>query len=118
MDYDLGPYAIPKGTVILISPYLVHRNPRFYPDAGSFIPERWTPAMKQQLPKFAYFPFSGGPRNCIGEAFAWMEGILLLASLGQRWRFHLLDHQRIEPQAMVTLRPRHGLKMRLEARSI
>lgn len=116
-DYQLGPYQIPKGSVIIISQYLVHRNSRFYTEPERFIPERWTADFKQQMPKYAYFPFSGGPRNCIGEAFAWMEGILLLASLGQRWRFKLLEPaENVGLQAMVTLRPRNGLPMRLESR--
>ncbi|MEZ0374689.1 MAG: cytochrome P450, partial [Candidatus Sericytochromatia bacterium] len=115
-DYRLGAYRIPQGSIVTISQFLVHRSPRFFADPLSFCPERWTPEFKRDLPKFAYFPFGGGPRNCIGEAFAWMEGTLLLASLGQHWRFRLQPGQRVEPQPMVTLRPRNGLQMRLEAR--
>ncbi|PKL76673.1 MAG: cytochrome P450, partial [Candidatus Melainabacteria bacterium HGW-Melainabacteria-1] len=110
-DYPLDPYLIPAGTVVTMNQFLVHRSPRFYTDPERFVPERWTPEFKQRLPKFAYFPFGGGPRNCIGEAFAWMEGTLLLATLGQHWRFCLSPGQQVEPQPMVTLRPRNGLPM-------
>lgn len=116
-DYALGPYVIPRGTVVVMSQFLVQRSPRYFTEPLAFWPERWTADFRHRLPKFAYFPFGGGPRNCIGEAFAWMEGTLLLATLGQRWRFHQLPHQRIETQPMVTLRPRYGLQVRLEARS-
>ena len=115
-DYALGRWVLPKGSIIVMSQFYVHRSPRFFSDPLSFRPERWTPEFKRDLPKFAYFPFSGGPRNCIGEAFAWMEGTLLLATLGQRWKFSLLPGQRVEPKPMVTLRPRDGLQMRAEAR--
>lgn len=114
-DYPLGPYWIPAGTVVIISPYLQHRSGRFFDEPLSFRPERWTPEFKQALPKCVYFPFSTGPRNCIGEAFAWMEGVLLLATLGQHWRFVLEPGHPVEPQPLVTLRPRYGLKMHLQA---
>lgn len=114
-DYPIGQFLLPQDSIVVMSQYLVHRNPRFYADPLAFRPERWTPEFKQRLPKFAYFPFSGGQRNCIGEAFAWMEGTLLLACIGQRWRFECLAEPQLQP--MVTLRPRKGLKMRVHARS-
>ena len=87
-----------------------------HPDPFKFDPERWTPEAKESRPKFAYFPFGGGNRICIGESFAWMEAILILATLAQHWRPRLTPGQQVKPQAMITLRPRRGIKMTLERR--
>jgi cytochrome P450 len=99
-----------------MSPYLVQRDPRFFPDPLRFDPTRFTPEAKAARPKFAYFPFGGGARQCIGEQFAWMEGVLLLATLGQRWRLRLVPGHKVEFHALVTLRPKHGMRMTLHAR--
>jgi cytochrome P450 len=115
-DQVLGGVAIPAEALVLMSPYLVQRDPRFFPEPLRFDPTRFTPEAKAIRPKFAYFPFGGGARQCIGEPFAWMEGVLILATLGQRWRFHLDAGARVEPQALITLRPRRGVKMRAEGR--
>ena len=104
-------YEVPKGAICLMSPYVMHRSPRYYPEPEQFDPERFRPEAKQNRPKFAYFPFGGGPRVCIGERFAWMEGVLLLATIAQRWRFNLVPNQIIEPHPQITLRTRHGVKM-------
>ena len=82
-DYDVGGYAIPAGSIVLMSQWVMQRDPRYYPDPELFDPCRWTPEAEAQRPKFSYFPFGGGPRLCVGESFAWMEGILLLATLAQ-----------------------------------
>jgi len=82
----------------------------------AFRPERWTSEMEAQLPRFAYFPFGGGPRLCIGESFAWMEGVLLIAALAQRWRMLPGPQQRIALQPVITLRPKYGVQMRLQHR--
>jgi cytochrome P450 len=110
-------YEVPKRSICLMSPYVMHRHPRYYPDPERFDPLRFTPEAKQERPKFAYFPFGGGPRVCVGERFAWMEGVLLLAAISQRWRFNLVPGQIIEPLPQITLRTRHGLKMILRPAS-
>ncbi len=115
-DYPLGDFVIPARSVVLTSPYAVHRDPRWFPDPLAFRPERWL-ADDSARPKFAYFPFGGGARVCIGERFAWMEGTLLLAAIGQRWRFRLEPGQRVETHARITLRPKHAMRMIAEART-
>ena len=112
-DTRIYNYEIPKNAVCLMSPYVMHRHPRYYPEPEKFDPERFTPEAKQDRPRFAYFPFGGGPRVCIGERFAWMEGVLVLATLAQRWRFNLAPGQKIETHPQITLRPRSGVKMML-----
>src|SRR5690606_16755617 len=82
-DISLGGFVVPAQAVVLISPYVVHRDPRWFPEPEAFRPERWLE--ESDRPKFAYFPFGGGARVCIGERFAWMEGALLLAAIGQKW---------------------------------
>ena len=116
-DHAAGDYTIRAGTLVAMSPYVVQRDERWWPDPERFDPERFTPEARAARPRFAYFPFGGGARQCIGESFAWMEGVLLLATIGQRWRFRLAPGQRVEPQALITLRPRHGIRMIAEARS-
>jgi cytochrome P450 len=116
-DYRIGEYTLPAGAICMLSQYVTHHDPRWYPDPMRFDPDRWTPEAQEQRPKFAYYPFGSGPRVCIGEGFAWMEGILLLATLAQRWRLHLAPDQRIAMQPVVTLRPRYGMQMILERRS-
>ena len=102
---QLGDYWLEPRTIALASPYVTHRDPRWYPDPERFDPERWTPEARAARPKFAFVPFGGGARVCIGEHFAWMEGVLLLAAIGQRWRFRLAEGQRVDHQALITLRP-------------
>lgn len=115
-DFELGEYQIPAGGTVMMSQYVTHHNPRFFPDPFRFDPERWTPDQESARPKFAYFPFGGGPRVCIGEPFAWMEGILLLATLAQQWRMHLVPGHPVTMQPLITLRPKYGMKMTLERR--
>ena len=115
-DYPVGDFLIPARSVILMSPFVVHRDPRWFADPLTFRPERWL-ADDSARPKFAYFPFGGGARVCIGERFAWMEGTLLLAAIGQRWRLRLEPGHRVETHARITLRPKHGMRMLAEKRS-
>jgi cytochrome P450 len=117
VDYRIGQYVLPAGSIVITSPYLVHRDARFFPDPERFEPARWTPAFKAPLPPFAYFPFGGGARRCIGESFAWMELALVVATLAQRWRLRLVPGHPVVPQAVVTLRLKHGLKMIPSART-
>jgi cytochrome P450 len=107
----IGGYDIPKGTVIAICPYIIHRHPDFWPDPERFDPERFTPERVRERPRFAYLPFSGGPRLCIGNEFALMEAQLVVAMTVQRYRLALVPGARVEPESRVTLRPRAGLPM-------
>jgi cytochrome P450 len=109
-DIEIGPYRLPKGTFIFFSQYIVQRNPAYFPDPRAFHPERFTPEAKAARPRFAYFPFGGGGRQCIGESFAWMEAVLVLATLAQRWRLEIKENQRLELQPKITLRPRFGIQ--------
>jgi cytochrome P450 len=115
-DFEVGGYVIPAGWLVSMSPWVTHRDPRWYPDPLVFDPERWTPEAKAARPKFSYFPFGGGARQCIGEPFAWMEGVLLVATIAQRWRMRLDPAQRVDPQPLITLRPRYGMRMVVERR--
>ena len=96
--------------------WVVHRDPRWWPEPERFMPERWLTDAPAERPRYAYFPFGGGSRQCIGEAFAWLEGTLLLATLAQRFRFRRTDAAPVRLHATITLRPRDPLPMRLEAR--
>ena len=114
------PYAVrgetlPARTVVLVSPWVLHRDPRWWPEPEAFRPERWADDAAER-PRLAYLPFGAGTRVCIGEQFAWMEGVLLLATIAQRWRLRLVAGHPVVPQAIITLRPRHGLRMVVEAR--
>jgi len=117
-DHKISSYRLPVNTLILLSPFIVHRDARYHPDPLRFDPERWTPEAKAARPRFSYFPFGGGSRQCIGEAFAWMEGILLVATLAQRWRMRLLPGHPVAPRPLVTLRPKFGMKMTIERREM
>jgi len=115
-DHSFGPYEIPRHSIVLTSQWVMHRDARFYPDPERFDPSRWTPEARAARPKFAYFPFGGGNRVCIGEGFAWMEGILILAALAQHWRMRVVPGYRADLWPVITLRPRHGMPMLLERR--
>lgn len=112
-DVSIGPYRFRKGTMVFFSQYIVQRDPRWFPDPERFCPERFTPEAKAGRPRFAYFPFGGGGRQCIGESFAWMEAILALATIAQRWRVELIASQKIELQPKITLRPKNGIRVRV-----
>jgi len=115
-EYGIGPYYVPPRSIIVMSQWIVHRDPRYYTEPDRFEPDRWTAEFKTALPRFAYFPFGGGPRQCIGESFAWMELVLLVATLAQQWRFELVPGHPVVPQAAITLRPKYGMKMIANAR--
>ena len=100
----------------MLSQRITPRDARFFPDPLRFDPERFTPEAQAARPKFAYFPFGGGPRVCIGEGFAWMEGALVLATIAQSFRMRLAPGHPVEMQPLVTLRPKHGMRMVLESR--
>jgi cytochrome P450 len=112
-DVSIGPYRLRKGTMVFFSQYIVQRDPKWFPEPERFVPERFTPAAKAGRPRFAYFPFGGGGRQCIGESFAWMEATLALVTLVQRWRVELVQDQKIELQPKITLRPKNGIRVRM-----
>jgi len=117
-DFQLGDFRLPARTTVLISQFVTHRDPRYFPDPLRFDPERFTTEAKSRRAKFTYFPFGAGVRQCIGESFAWMEGVLVLATLLEKWRLRLVPNQRVEPQPLITLRPKYGMKMRIERRAL
>jgi cytochrome P450 len=110
-EYSIGDYVVPARSMIFMSPYVTQRDARFFPCPERFDPGRWTAAFKAELPRFAYFPFGGGVRQCIGESFAWMELVLVVATVAQQWRLRLAPHQAVVPQPLITLRARHGIAM-------
>jgi cytochrome P450 len=110
----VGGYAIPAKSVILMIPYVTHRHPAFWEHPERFDPERFTPERAVARPRYAYYPFGGGPRLCIGNNFALMEAHLILATVAQRYRLHLVTGHVVKPEALLTLRPRYGLPMMLK----
>jgi cytochrome P450 len=115
-DYQINGYHIPARSILLMSQYVIHHDERYFPDPYQFDPQRWSPEARDSRPKFSYFPFGGGPRLCIGEGFAWMEGALVIAAIAQRWKMRLVPGHRVEMQPLVTLRPKYGMRMILERR--
>jgi len=116
-DYPIGDYLVPARSIVITSPYVLQRDARYYGDPERFDPDRWTPAFRAALPPFAYFPFGGGPRRCIGEPFAWMELVLVVATLAQQWRLTLVPGHPVATQPVVTLRTKHGMKMTARRRA-
>jgi cytochrome P450 len=115
-SFEIGGYVVPKKSLVLMSQYVMHRDPRYFADPFRFDPERWTPEARESRPQFSYFPFGGGPRRCIGEGFAWMEGILLIAAIAQQWQMRLVPNHPVALKPVITLRPKHGMKMTLTRR--
>jgi cytochrome P450 len=109
-------YRFPQGTFFLISPYLTHRDPRFFADPEAFVPTRWAVPPDAGAARYAYFPFGDGPRQCLGGGFTWMEGILVLTTVAQIWRMQLVPGHPVEPWALVTLRPKDGIHVLLAQR--
>ena len=115
-DVRLGGYTVPKGAIVMLSQYVMHRDARFFEEPERFNPDRWSDGLLERLPRGAYFPFSAGERHCIGEGFAWQEALLVLATLVERWKFELLPGQAIRPRPSVTLRPDGPIKMTVRPR--
>src|SRR5436309_11645659 len=115
-DHEIAGYALTKGMGVAMAQWVVHRDPRWYDAPEEFRPERWEDDLLKRLPRFAYFPFGGGPRQCIGNAFALMEAALILATIARRFRLRLVANHRVVPLASITLRPRHGVRVTLESR--
>ncbi|HEY4049252.1 MAG TPA: cytochrome P450 [Acidobacteriaceae bacterium] len=116
-DYRLGTIDVPAGANLFLIPYATQRDARFWEDPEEFRPERWREGASAARPKFAFFPFGAGTRVCIGENFAMMEGVLLIATFAQRWRLRLRPGQNTGLWPQITLRPRHEIKVQTEARS-
>jgi len=108
---EIAGHAIAPGDIFIAPTWVVHRDRRWFEEPEAFRPERWAGDLAQRLPRFAYFPFGGGPRQCIGNSFAQMEAVLLLAAIAQRFRLSLVSGQRITPTPYITLRPEPGIRM-------
>jgi cytochrome P450 len=115
-DVDVGGYRIPRGHQVWFCPWAIHRDARWFDEPDLFRPERWEGDFAKRLPRYAYFPFGGGPRLCIGQAFAQLEAVLVLATLAHAFDVEVLQSPRPTPEPSVTLRPRHGLRGRLSRR--
>jgi cytochrome P450 len=116
VDCEIGGYDVPARSLVVMSQYVMHRDERYYSDPLVFDPLRWRPEVRELRPQFSYFPFGGGPRRCIGEGFAWMEGVLLIATLAQQWRMRLVPHHPVALKPLITLRPKHGMRMTISRR--
>ncbi len=115
-DCEIGGFRIPRKSQLFMFQWATHRDPRYFEEPETFQPERWTEEFSNSLPKYAYFPFGGGPRACIGNYFAMMETILLLATMGQRFRFSLLPDRPVTLLPAMSLRPKHGVEVTLHKR--
>jgi cytochrome P450 len=112
---ELGGYTVPARATVLMSQWVMHRDPRYWEDPEAFRPERWADGLAQRLPKFVYFPFGGGPRICIGNTFAMLEAVLLLATIVRRFRFERKPGPEVRPRPTITLRPEGGIDLMLHA---
>jgi cytochrome P450 len=110
-DLKIGGTAIPKGAIVLACQWAVHRSDRYFSNPTRFDPDRWAADFQRTLPKYAFFPFGGGPRSCIGEGFAWMELEIILTEILRRWRFELVPGQTVKPKASITLRPEKPIQV-------
>jgi cytochrome P450 len=114
--FEANGYEIPARSIVLASQYITQHDARWFPDPERFDPERFSTERQAERPKFAYFPFGGGPRVCIGEQFAWMEGVILLATIAQRWKLRHVAGHPVALQPIITLRPKFGMRMTVEPR--
>lgn len=114
--HQAGGFTLPARTLVMMPQIIVHHDPRWWPDPETFDPDRFLPERSADRPRFAYFPFGGGVRQCIGEHFAWAEGVLALATIGQRWKLTLPAGTELDVTASFTLRPRGLPHMRITAR--
>ncbi len=115
-DCEIGGYEVPRKSLVLMSQFVMHRDARYFPDPLRFDPDRWLAGARESRPQFSYFPFGGGPRRCIGEGFAWMEGVLLIAVLAQQWQMRLVPNHPVALKPVITLRPKHGMRMTVISR--
>ena len=117
-DVGIGGYVVPRGSLISVNTYALHRDPRFFDHPDRFDPERFAAGWEERIPRYAFLPFGGGPRVCIGNGFAMMEARLILATAVQRWRLSVEPGQQIVPMQLVTLRPKNGIRMRVNKRTL
>jgi cytochrome P450 len=110
-ECEIGGYRVPRNTQIFAFQWATHRDPRYYDHPEAFNPDRWTAQFSEKLPRYAYFPFGGGPRQCIGNYFAMMEIVLLLATIGQRFKFSLAPDAVVSVWPAIALRPKEGIRM-------
>ena len=115
-DDEIGGYRIPKGSLVFLIPFVVHRRPKLWPDPDRFDPGRFAPEHESTRPRLAYIPFGGGPRGCIGNQFAMLEAQLIVATIAQRYRIELVPDQDIRPEPLITLRPAPGIRAILRKR--
>jgi cytochrome P450 len=115
-DCEIGGYPIPAGATLFMSPWVMHRDPRWFASPEKFLPERWLDGLAVRLPRFAYMPFGGGPRICIGDRFAMMEAVLILATIARRFRLERVSDTEVVPFPSITLRPEGGVWMKLSRR--
>jgi cytochrome P450 len=115
-DHEVRGYVVPAGSLVVMSPWVVHRNGMYFPSPEQFQPERWRANGQNGRPRFSYFPFGGGSRGCMGETFAWMEGALLLSAIAQRWRFRPIEPSHPPMHAGLTLTPASGIRVQVERR--
>jgi cytochrome P450 len=117
-DCAIAGHPVPAGTTVYVSPWVMHRDPRWFDNPQTFQPERWAGSLAKELPRFAYMPFGGGPRICIGNRFAMMEAVLILATVAQRFGLLWQTDRPIQPKPSITLRPGGGVWVKLVSRSI
>jgi cytochrome P450 len=115
-DDEIGGYRVPKGSIVFVIPFMIHRRPNLWPDPERFDPDRFAPEREAGRPRFAYLPFGGGPRGCIGNQFAMLEAQLIVAAIAQRFRVELVSGQEIRPEPLITLRPKPGIRATLKTR--
>lgn len=115
-DDEIAGYRVAKGSIVFLIPFVVHRRPKLWPDPDRFDPDRFTIENDSARPRFAYFPFGGGPRGCIGNQFAMLEAQLIIAAIAQRFRIEVVPGQEIRPEPLITLRPRPGIRVAIRKR--
>lgn len=116
-DDELGGYRVPKGSLVFLIPFVIHRQPKLWPEPDRFDPDRFAPERDAVRPRFAYIPFGGGPRGCIGNHFAMLEAQLIVAAIAQRYRIELVRNQKIRAEPLITLRPAPGIRARIGRRT-
>lgn len=115
-DLDVGGWRAPAGSIVAISPLLLHHDPRWFPEPETFDPDRWLDDRRDAVPRHAYLPFGTGPRSCVGEQFAWAEAVTALAVIASKWTATTTPGHVVRPQYRITMRPGNGIPMRLQAR--
>jgi len=116
-DATVGGYHVPAGSAVIMSQWVIHRDRRWWDEPEKFLPERWLEQTPKPRPAYAYFPFGGGPRGCIGNTFAMLEAILVVAAIAARYRIELVAPETVRPWPSVTLRPRGAIQAILHART-